>query len=294
MRRDAASCHYFPTVLKSNQIFWYVLCLAILNERDDLVNDSIRSVDRALDLIEILSGSGANLGPTKLAELTGMDKSTVYRLLTTLKNRGYVDKNCTSGTYSLGPTPLTLVSRYLGSLELQTEARPFLSELSTDLGLTTHLGLLDENEVIYVEKLDYVPTPQIYSQIGNRVPAYCSSLGKCLLSCLSGEQLIEAMASCSFKQYTNKTIPNIRALREHLREVRAQGWAIDNEEWQPGHVCIGAPVYDYRGEIIAAVSASGSKSMIPDDRIPAVIDAVKKTAKGISLRMGYGVCGAKE
>lgn len=258
------------------------------------MNDSIRSVDRALDLIEILSESGASLGPTKLAEITGMDKSTVYRLLTTLKNRGYVDKDLASGSYSLGPTPLTLVSRYLGSLELQTEARPFLSELSTDLGLTTHLGLLDKNEVVYVEKLDYVPTPKLYSQIGNRVPAYCSSLGKCLLSCLSGEQLVEAMASCGFKQYTNKTIPNIRALREHLRQVRAQGWAIDDEEWQPGHVCIGAPIYDYRGEIIAAVSASGSKAMIPDGRVPAVIDAVKKTAEGISDRMGYGVCGTKE
>ena len=258
------------------------------------MNDSIRSVDRALDLIEALSESGAKLGPTKLAELTGMDKSTVYRLLTTLKGRGYVDRDKASGTYSLGPTPVTLVSRYLGSLELQTEARPFLSELSTDLGMTTHLGLLAGDEVIYVEKLDYVPTPQLYSQIGNRVPAYCSSLGKCLLSCLSGDQLVETMANCRFQRYTSKTIPDIRALREHLRKVRAQGWAIDDEEWQPGHLCIGAPVYDYRGEIIAAVSASGSKSIIAESRIPTVIEAVKKAAEGISRRMGYGVCGTKE
>lgn len=251
------------------------------------MNDSIRSVDRALDIIEVLSESGTKLGPTKLAELTGMDKSTVYRLLTTLKSRGYVDKNKASGTYSLGPTPVTLVSRYLGSLELQIEARPFLSELSTDFGLTTHLGLLDGNEVIYVEKLDYVPTPQLYCQIGNRAPAYCSSLGKCLLSCLSGEELIETMAGCDFKQYTEKTIPNVRILREHLRKVRAEGWAIDDEEWHLGNICIGAPVYDYRGVIIAAVSASGSKSMIPDSRIPTVIKAVKNTAKGISNRMGY-------
>lgn len=258
------------------------------------MNDSIRSVDRALDIIEVLSESGAKLGPTKLAELTGMDKSTVYRLLTTLKSRGYVDKDRSSGTYSLGPTLVTLVSRYLGSLELQTESRPFLSELATDLGLTTHLGLLDGNEVIYVEKLDYVPAPQLYSQIGNRVPAYCSSLGKCLLSCLSGEKLVETMTSCNFKRYTSKTISNVRALREHLRKVRAQGWAIDDEEWQPGHICIGAPIYDYRGEIIAAVSASGSKSMIPDSRVPTVVETVKNTARGISRRMGYGVCKTKE
>ncbi|MGE4277858.1 MAG: IclR family transcriptional regulator [Lawsonibacter sp.] len=258
------------------------------------MNDSIRSVDRALDLIEVLSESGTKLGPTKLAELTGMDKSTAYRLLTTLKSRGYADRDKATGTYSLGPTLVTLVSRYLGSLELQTEARPFLSELSTDLGLTTHLGLLDGNEVIYVEKLDCAPTPQLYAQIGNRVPAYCSSLGKCLLSCLSGEDLVEIMSGCNFKRYTEKTIPNVRALREHLRKVRIQGWAIDDEEWQPGHICIGAPVYDYRGEIIAAVSASGNKSMISDSRVPAVIEAVKNTAECISCRMGHRACEMKK
>ncbi|MBP1577719.1 MAG: IclR family transcriptional regulator [Oscillospiraceae bacterium] len=249
--------------------------------------DSVRSVDRALDIIEQLSQAGTPLGPTKIAELTGMDKSTVFRLLATLKSRGYVSKDENTGTYSLGVTLLTITSRYLGSLELQTEARPFLSELATDLGLTTHLGMLDGCEVVYVEKLDYVPTPQLYRQIGNRVPAYCSSLGKCLLACLSGDDLTAAMANCPFTQYTNTTITNLRALREHLRQVRAQGYAIDDEESQANHICVGAPIYDYRGEIIAAVSASGSKSVVMRQGLPQVIDSVKRAAAGISKRMGH-------
>lgn len=250
------------------------------------MSDSVRSVDRALDIIEQLSSSNTPLGPTKIAEQTNMDKSTVYRLLSTLLQRGYVDRR-EEGTYSIGPKLITLVSHYIGSLELQTEARPFLSELSTDLGLTTHLGVLDGYEVIYIEKLDTVQTKQLYSQIGDRAPAYCSSLGKCLLSCLSGDELAEAMVGCRFKPFTNKTITNLRMLRENLRLVRSRGWAVDDEESQAGHMCVAAPIYDYRGEIIAAVSASGTIEQIHKSYFPIVVEAVKKTAKAISARMGY-------
>lgn len=250
------------------------------------MSESVRSVDRALDIIEQLSLSETPIGPTRLAELTGMDKSTVHRLLSTLVSRGYAQKNA-DGSYALGTTLISIASRYIGSLELQTEARPFLSQLSTDLGLTTHLGVLDGCEVLYVEKLDSIPTPKLYYQIGVRMPAYCSSLGKCLLSTLSGDELSELMSKCDFRPFTSKTIRNIRELREHLRHVRRQGWAIDNEESAPGHLCVAAPIYDYRGEITAAVSASGTSTIMNKEYLPVVIETVKRTAHAISQRMGY-------
>lgn len=247
--------------------------------------ETVRSVDRALDIIEQLSSNGP-LGPSRLAELTGMDKSTVFRLLATLQQRGYVDRR-ENGIYTLGAKLISVVSSHMSSLELQTEARPFLSDLSTDLGLTTHMGLLVGAEVVYIELLDKIPTPQIYSQIGRHVPAYCSSLGKCLLARLSGDDLEEVMHRQEFKRFTQNTISNLIELKEHLRIVRKQGWALDDEESEYDHICVGAPIYDYRGEIIAAVSASGTTSMIPRDYLPVVVEAVKKTAKDISQHMGY-------
>ena len=249
------------------------------------MSESVRSVELALNILEHLSCSDTPLGPTKLAQLTGMDKSTVYRLLSTLSPLGYVHKQ--QEGYILGPKLVAMVSRYISSLELQTEAKPYLSQLSTDLGLTTHLGMLDGCEVIYVEKMDTVPTAQLYNQIGERKPAYSSSLGKCLLSNLSGSQLNDAMANCQFKAFTSHTITSLREFREHLRQVRAQGWAIDNEETSLGHICVGAPIYDYKGEIIAAVSASGSTAVITKEYRPVVIETVQLTARAISLRMGY-------
>lgn len=240
-----------------------------------------------MDILEQLSQSSKPIGPTEISKSTGISKSTVCRLLSTLQARKYVERRGTDGKYSIGPKLITIVSCHIGSLELQTEARPYLSLLASDLNLTTHLGILDGNEVIYVEKLDHIPTKQLYSQIGYRVPAYCSSLGKCLLSKYSGEDLKRIMGQSTFKIYTKHTIPNLEALKEQLRKIRDEGWAMDNEEYEVGHLCVGAPIYDYRGEIIAAVSASGTSTVITSESLPVVIDEVKQTSKQISKCMGY-------
>lgn len=251
------------------------------------MEQTVQVINRALDIIEQLSQSSRPMGSTEIALSTGLSKSTVSRLLFTLGARGYVKKDKTDGKYAIGTTLIALVSCYIGSLELQTEARPYLSSLASDLNLTTHLGILDGGEVIYIEKLDHFPTKQLYSQIGYRVPAYCSSLGKCLLSKYSGEDLEHIMGGGNFRIYTQNTLPNIDALKEQLRQIRNQGWAMDNQEYETGHICVGAPIYDYRGEIIAAVSASGTSSVITPEYLPVVVETVMQAAKAISKCMGY-------
>jgi IclR family KDG regulon transcriptional repressor len=247
---------------------------------------TVQVVSRALDLIEQLSQSPKPMGLTELSKSVELSKSTVSRLLATLQSRGYVEKVEPNGKYTLGPKLISLVSCHIGSLELQTEARPYLSLLASDLNLTTHLGILDGNEVIYIEKLDRFPTKQLYSQIGYRVPAYCSSLGKCLLARYSGEELERIMGGTRFQTYTARTIPTLEALKEQLRRIRDQGWAMDDQEYTVGHMCVGAPIYDYRGEIIAAVSASGTSAVLTPEYLPVVIEEVKQTARQISKCMG--------
>jgi len=251
------------------------------------MEQSVQVLNRALDIIEQLSQSPKPIGPTQISKNTGISKGTVSRILSTLLTRDYVKRDITEGKYSIGPKLTALVSYYIGSLELQTEARPYLSSLASELNLTTHLGILDGKEVIYIEKLDRFPTKQLYSQIGYRVPAYCSSLGKCLLARYSGEELENIIGNRDFKIYTPNTLPNTEALKEQLRLIRDQGWAMDNQEHELGHMCVGAPIYDYRGEIIAAVSASGVSSVITSDYLPVVVQSVKEAAKQISKCMGY-------
>lgn len=156
-----------------------------------------------------------------------------------------------------------------------------------ELHLTAHMGILDGCDVIYLEKLDLYPNTRFYTQVGFSSPAYCSSMGKCLLSCLSGDELEEALYGCDFKRYTPNTITDIREFKKYLHVVRRQGWAMDNEEYQAGHRCVGAPVYDYRGTPVAAISASGSVSQLSDENLDSVVWEVKQAAASLSRRMGY-------
>jgi len=248
--------------------------------------DSVQSVDRVLDIIEVLSTEQDGLGVTTIANKVGLHKSTAHRLLTTLANRGYVAKTG-EGNYKIGLKLIEAVSCYINSLELQTEARPYLMQLTGELGLTSHLGILDRDMVVYIEKMDVVSSIRMYSQIGLRMHSYCSSLGKCLLSNYSKEELNGIMKDCSFIKFTNNTIGSMEELHKEINKVRKQGWAMDNEEYEIGHRCIGAPIYDYKGDIIAAISASGPKNLIKDDRIQDVANAVKKAAIELSRSMGY-------
>jgi IclR family transcriptional regulator, KDG regulon repressor len=254
---------------------------------DTKENQQIQSIDRALNILEVLATQRDGLGITAIAKRTGLSKSTVHRILISLALRGYVEHETTSSNYRLGLKYIEIASYYINSLELQTEARPFLWDLTSELGLTAHLGILDAHEVVYVEKLDVFPGVRLYSQIGYRVPAYCSSLGKCLLSGLSSDDLEAAMTHCSFERFTDKTITNLRDLKKNLRLVRERGWALDDEEHDIGHRCIGAPIFDYRGDVVAAVSASGPITVLSDDRINQVVDKVRNSAMKISQRMGY-------
>lgn len=249
---------------------------------------SIQVLHRALDIIEVLAQAEEGVALSEIARQTDMSKSTVHRILATLKERGYAEQN-TLGNYAIGAKLIETVSYHINALDLQTESRPYLAELRKELDLTTHLGILDGPYIVYVERLSLFPGTRLYTQVGYRSPAYCSSMGKCLLSCLSGDRLNEILDQCSFEPFTKNTYHSPKEFRLLLHRVRQQGWAIDNEEYKLGHRCIGAPIFDYHGDAVAAISASGTITEIPEDKIEWVKTHVIATARQISQRMGYSI-----
>lgn len=249
------------------------------------MEENVRVVDRIFDILECLSRSNAST-LSEIAKETGMSKSTVHRLISSMCARQYARKNA-DGTYSIGYKLFETVSLHINSLELLTEAKPFLSEIMRDLNLTAHLGILDGCNVVYLEKMDQYPNTRFYTQVGCHSPAYCSSIGKCLLACLSGDELDERLYLCNFQKFTQNTITDIREFKRHLRVVRYQGWAMDNEEYELGHRCVAAPVFDYRGAPVAALSASGSAAQLSDQKLEQAIREVKRAAAKLSRRMGY-------
>jgi Transcriptional regulator len=254
-----------------------------------MADKGIQVIDRAFDILEILAFEKDGLGVTEIGNRLGLHKSTVHRILGTMVKRGYIEKTRDRGLYKVGLKLVEISSVYLNSVELKTEARPYLSALMSKLGQPVHLATLDDCDVVYIDKIEQVNSIRLYSQIGRRVPAYCSALGKCLLSGLSDEEIEIRLSKMNYVGHTNYTITKKEELFRQIVEVRRNGWAIDDEEHELGVRCVAAPIFDYRGKVVAAVSLSASTNVFSRDRVDEFAKYVMDTAHEISLRLGSEV-----
>lgn len=252
-----------------------------------MAQNFIQSIERAFEIIELLAVEPKGLSVTQLSQKLSLHKTTVHRILQTLLSRGYVQKDPQTLRYKLGVKFVEISSLYLNNIELRTEAHPFLRELVAMLNVTVHLAILDGSDVVYIDKIEQVNSIRLYSSIGKRVPAYCTALGKVMLSKFSDEEVEKMLSTISLQPYTQNTITNVKKLIDEIRFVRNRGFAVDNEELQEGVRCIAAPIYDYRGEMIAAISISAPTSVLPPHRDDEIAQKVIETAKKISHRLGY-------
>jgi IclR family KDG regulon transcriptional repressor len=246
----------------------------------------VQSLDRAFDILELLSREQHGLNLTEIGNRLDLHKSTVYRLLQALKERGYIDKSA-QGSYRLGMEFIELSSLYLNNLELKTEAQPILRELSSLSGNTAFLATLQESEVVYIDKMETHNSLRKYSIIGQRAPLYCTALGKSMLSGMAEDQIRKLYQGVQLKAFTDRTITSTDDLVIEIETTRRRGWSLDDEEYEQGLRCIGAPIRDYRDEVIAAVSTSGYASVITRERVDEIADYVVRAARDISQRMGY-------
>lgn len=247
---------------------------------------TVQVLDRAFDILEELAHSREPLGLTELSRRTAISKSTIHRILKTLLERGMVNKTLDTN-YTIGPKMFNMLSYHINSLDLQAEAKPQLTALQRSLGLTVYLGVLDGPYVSVIEKEVSDKEDDVFAEVGRRNPAHCSSMGKCLLACLSSEELEEVLYGIELEAFTPNTIINKKEFVRHLHQVRKQGWAVDNEESELDHRCIAAPVFNYRGDAIAVVGVSGTNNDLPDDQLDHISHQVMLTAKRISSAMGY-------
>lgn len=247
----------------------------------------VQTLDRVMDIIELLSTSKQGMGVTEIGNRLNLHKSTVHRLITSLLKRGYIEKDAKTGLYKIGLKFIEISSLHLHQLELKTEAAPFMRRLSETTGQVSHLAILDGTDVVYIEKFDLVPSLRLYSQIGKRVPVYCTALGKVLMSSKTNGLRNQILDGIELKPFTKNTIIDRKVLEIELDKTQQRGWAVDNEEHEAGVCCIAAPVFDFTGKVIAAVSISGDKGTINSGQKDYFIKAVVDAAKDISKRMGF-------
>jgi DNA-binding IclR family transcriptional regulator len=220
-----------------------------------------------------------------------LPKGTTHRLLSSLAYFGYVRQASESKNYYLGFKLVELGNLLLDQLDLRAQARPFLIMLCERIRETVHLVVMDQNEALYIDKVVSNEKPgglQMVSRVGLRVPAHCSAVGKVLLAHLTETEINDLIQAKGLSQRTRNTITDPDRLKAHLKIVRDQGYAIDNEENEKGIRCVGAPIYDQQGQAIAAISISGPAARITKQLVQNFLKKeIIKTALAISRELGY-------
>jgi len=250
------------------------------------VEKAVQSIERAIRILEELATEKEGLGVTELSQRVQLHKSTVHRILNTLLLYGYVERNPHTERYRLGMKLLYLGGAILDRMDIRSEARDILDALAKEVNETVHLVVPEGDKAIYVDKIDSRRTIRMYSQIGRRAPYHASAVGKAILAFLPKEEA-ETIISKGLERYTKNTITDPEKLRNHLEMIRRKGYAIDEEENEVGIRCIGAPVFDHTGRVVAAVSISGSILTVTRDKIPELSKKVVDSARRISEKLGW-------
>lgn len=246
---------------------------------------TLQTVDRALQLVEILAEHPTGMQPKEIEEVLELNKVTVHRLLATLENRGFIERM--GNAYVIGLKLVELSSMKLSNVELKTEAAPYLRELVSRLGLPVQMAILEGTEAIFIDKIESRNSFRMYSQIGKRIPLYASGVGKVLLLQVSDEEIRQKLETVEFTAFTPKTLTNVESVIEAVKVARKKGYAIDDEEHEEGIFCVAAPIYDYRDKVIAAISVGDVNKQFVKGTNAKQIELIKETAKKISKRLGY-------
>ena len=246
---------------------------------------AVPAVDSAMSILETL-GAAQPMSLTELSRKLGLGKSSIYRLLVTLALRGYVEKDPHTDCYRLTYRLFAVGSRAAEQSGLRDVAQPIMQRLASRAGETVNLGVLDGFRTVSIYLVESAHPLRIHMRIGG-VSAHATSTGKILLAALPPDELARRLVGRRLRSLTGRTIKSRSALQAELRRVRDQGYAIDDEECSLGLRCVGAPVRDHRGTVVAALSVVAPCHRLPHEEMPAAIATVRDAAQEISLRLGY-------
>ncbi|MEJ8642716.1 IclR family transcriptional regulator [Streptomyces sp. MS1.HAVA.3] len=238
-----------------------------------------QSVERALAVLPLLAKGAAGLGA--VADELGVHKSTALRLLRTLDAHGFVYRQ-SDGRYRLGAQLFALAAEAIENLDVREVAHPHLVELNAATGHTVHLALHQDDEVVYVDKVDSRYPVRMYSRIGRPVPLTVAAVAKLLLADLPEAERRALADRIEYPRYTVRSTPDAAAFLRELDLVREQGWATDLGGHEESINCLGAPVHGPDGRVAAALSVSAPGVVLSAEGLLALLPQVLRTADAIS------------
>ncbi|MEI9477802.1 MAG: IclR family transcriptional regulator [Deltaproteobacteria bacterium] len=247
----------------------------------------INSILRASHILRSFSAEKTHFKISELARQLGLDRSTTYRILLSLEKCRLVEKDKKTGEYSLGLAAFEIGNTYLRRMDFIKTSKPIMTELALKIQETVHLAILSDTEIFYVDKVDSPRTVGVMSKIGQRGPVYCTALGKVLLAYQPEEEQSRIIRKIKWVPFTPKTITSKHKLIEELKVIRRQGYALDHREIEEDVECIGGPIRDHLGNVIAALSISGPQRKINTPGEKQFVCSVVEATALISSKLGY-------
>jgi len=242
------------------------------------------SLIKGFMIIELLS-EFQEMTLTELSNRLELNKSSVHRLLSTLVELGYVNKNPSNKLYRLSSKLFEVGSRSKGLLTLEEAATQVMEGLSEETQETINLAILDKGEAVYIKKIESQQPLRMDLSVGTRLPPNCTSLGKALISHLPDKELKELFAGNTIQKMTSKSITDLRKLKAELASVRELGFAVDNEEFSPGIRCVSAPIWGPNHMVVGALSIAGPSLRFTEREIKKYARLVVQGAQEITRNL---------
>ena len=224
-------------------------------------------------------------GIAQISRDTRMEKAAVYRAVNTLMVNGYLVKR--NAAYTVSSKILALAGEYLERLDVRRVAHPYLKRMAEKTGELAFIAIMEQSEMVIIEKVEGSKDLRIFSHIGSRFPLHCAASGKLFLAFMDMESRSRILKEIKFHQYTQNTIKNRVALQKHLEEVRRRGTALNDYEQDQQKRAIAAPIFDSRAQIIAAICVAGVGSSLTDDKMRDIEVLLHEAGSAISQEMGY-------
>jgi len=247
---------------------------------------NVPALEKGIAIIEMLANSEKPLGITDIYTLSGVPKSSIFMILTTLESLQYVEKidgdkyRPTMRIYNLGMI-------ILSKLGIREAAHPIMEEIAKELRFTVHLAMLEQGKAVYIEKVKSPGFVQFSTEVGQSWLLYNSAVGKVLAAYMPEDQLDKVLMSTEFTSFTPNTMTSKEQLKQFLQSVREQGYAVEDEEGELGIRCIGVPIYNHTGNVVAALSITALRNDLPVHKFGEIGMLIRDKANRISERLGY-------
>lgn len=246
----------------------------------------INSVLKAIKIMNLFNATETRLSLAEISRRLEMPKSTTHNLLNTLLSQDYIEK-VQGDLYALGTAPIALTQNVRVNVEIRDPAAPLLRELADASGESVYLTVKDGDYALYIYALESPRRLLARTAVGDRMPLHCTSVGKAILAFLPHQEITEIIGRVGLPASTPNTITDPDSLWQVLDQIRSRGYALDNEENERNTFCVGAPIFDAKGQVIGSCSVSGADPQIVNERVAELSALVLHASQQISRRMGF-------